>query len=103
MDCKFAYIKKKIPYVLCLKETEPDGYDRKALFSAMCPHQEYCHKLDCHKLTPEWVGCLKLRENVQNGAEVAFVADASEDAPATKTRQKRRRKAAEETQEAVEE
>lgn len=92
MDCKYAYMKDKIPYVLCRKEVTPTGYDRKELFHAVCPHQEHCPKLNCHKLTPSWMNCFKLRQSAQDGTGVAFVADAQQPGGAQKTPSRSRRK-----------
>lgn len=95
MDCKNAYMKDKIPYLLCSKENIPTGYDRKELFHAVCIHQAHCPRQNCHKLTPDWKSCIKLREirseKPQDGAEVAFVADRGMDTPEKKTPQKRTR------------
>lgn len=96
MDCKHAYMQKKIPYVLCDKEAIPSGYDRKELFHAVCIHQAHCPTQNCHKLTPEWTSCIKLREiraeKPQESAGVAFVADEGMNTTTKKAPQKRTRK-----------
>lgn len=96
MDCYHAYMQKKIPYVLCDKENIPSGYDRRELFHAVCIHQAACPRQNCHKLTPDWPSCLKLREipteEPRDGAGVAFVAEEHTDMPEAKTPQKRTRK-----------
>lgn len=92
MECKYAYLKSNIPYVLCKKELEPSGMDRKELFHAVCSHQAHCPKINCHKLTAEWVNCVKLAERNQRALEEAVGADVSTEAPAPKTRSKSRRK-----------
>lgn len=92
MECKFAYTQPNIPYVLCKKENVPTGYDRKELFHAVCIHQVHCPKQNCHRLTAEWKTCMKLAEKPQNGAGVAFVAEASVGGATKKTPQKRTRK-----------
>lgn len=96
MDCKHAYLKEKIPYLLCDKEAEPSGYDPKELFHAVCIHQSHCPKENCHKLTPSWPSCIKLREirhqTPQESAGVAFVAESGDGSAAKKAPQKRTRK-----------
>ena len=93
MDCEFAYMKDKIPYVLCRKEPEPDRFDRKSVFHAACPHQEHCPKQNCHKLTAAWMSCFKLSQKPRDGAGVAFVAPTDEGTATKKTAQKATRKA----------
>ena len=96
MDCKHAYLKDKIEYVLCDKENIPSGYDRRELFHAVCIHQAACPRQNCHKLTPDWPSCLKLHEipteKPQENAGVAFVAEAGDGSGEKKTPQKRTRK-----------
>lgn len=62
MECKFAYMKPHIDYVLCKKEPEPNRHDRERLFHSMCGHQVNCPKENCHKLSAGWQNCVKLRE-----------------------------------------
>ena len=96
MDCKHAYLKDKIPYLLCDMENIPSGYDRRELFHAVCLHQAECPQHNCHKLTPAWPSCLKLREipteKPQESAGVAFVSDEGVDTATKKAPQKRTRK-----------
>lgn len=61
MECKFAYMKQHIDYVLCKKEPEPTRYDREKLFHAVCAHQVHCPKENCHKLSAGWERCAKLK------------------------------------------
>lgn len=68
MECKFAYLRHDIEYVLCKKEPEPSRTDRNALFHAVCAHQAHCPKQNCHKLTASWINCAKLAEKPQDGA-----------------------------------
>ena len=96
MDCKHAYFKDKIEYVLCDKENTPSGYDRRELFHSVCIHQAHCPQHNCHKLTPDWASCIKLREipsvEPQESAGVAFVAGPGDDSGEKKAPQKRTRK-----------
>ena len=72
MECKFAYMKHDIEYVLCKKEPEPTRADRNALFHAVCGHQVHCPKQNCHKLTASWMNCVKLTEKPQEAAGEPF-------------------------------
>ena len=92
MECKYAYMKKNIPYVLCSKEPEPKGIDRKELFHAVCGHQAHCPKENCHKLTGSWLRCVKLAERNQMAYEEALGVAESTEAKAPKTRPRSRRK-----------
>ena len=62
MECRHAYMKQHIEYVLCDKEPEPSRQNRTAVFHAMCAHQVSCPKQNCHKLTASWQNCMKLVE-----------------------------------------
>lgn len=92
MECKFAYLREDVPYVLCKKEPEPSRNDRTALFHAVCGHQAECPKVNCHRLTASWVNCTKLRDKPQNAVGATSAAATAEDEPKAKTAQKGRRK-----------
>ena len=92
MDCKFAYLKPKIPYLLCRKEAEPDGFNKTELFHAVCPHQAHCPKENCHKNTAGWVNCLKLVQRAQEAAQQPPVEEAQQPEETPKAPQKSRRK-----------
>ena len=62
MECKYAYMKQHIDYVLCKKEPDPSRHDREKLFHAVCAHQVECPKEKCHKLSANWRNCSKLVE-----------------------------------------
>lgn len=68
MECRNAYMKPNIDYVLCRKEPEPTRYDRDKLFHAVCAHQVHCPKENCHKLSAGWQNCAKLREAAQSAS-----------------------------------
>ena len=78
MECKYAYTKQHIDYVLCSKEPEPSRHDREKLFHAMCGHQVNCPKQSCHKLSATWRQCVKLIEPAEPTYEDVF-PDAGED------------------------
>lgn len=92
MECKFAYMKQHIDYVLCSKEPEPDRHNRTAVFHAMCGHQVNCPKENCHKLTATWRNCVKLVEPAEPTYEDVF-PDAGEDPELVKQTAAKPRKA----------
>lgn len=97
MECKFAYMKQHIDYVLCKKEPEPGRHDREKLFHAICGHQVDCPKENCHKLTANWRNCTKLVERepepVEGPATYEEVfPDAGEDPELVQPRRGRKKK-----------
>lgn len=97
MDCRFAYMKQDIEYVLCKKEPTPSRQDRTALFHAMCGHQAHCPKQNCHKLTASWKRCVKLAERNQAAYEAVLAEPLREPAgPAEKPKRSRRKPKADE-------
>lgn len=88
MECKYAYLKHDIEYVLCKKEPTPDRADRNALFHAVCGHQVHCPKQNCHKLTASWRNCVKLAGEPQEatGAPFAVEVPTQEAAPQKRSR-----------------
>lgn len=95
MECKFAYLKQNIDYVLCRKEPEPNPIDRKSVAHAVCVHQEHCPKTNCHKLTSGWVGCLKLQIVPQKEPEMAQESVSVPERETAPSEKKTRRKAQE--------
>lgn len=88
MECKFAYLKHDIDYVLCKKEPVPARADKTALFHAVCGHQAHCPKENCHKLTASWPSCVKLADKPQNDAGEPFAEEVpvQEEAPKKRSR-----------------
>ena len=72
MECKHAYIDKKIDYVLCDLEPKPNPFNRKEMFHAVCAHQVHCPKAKCHKLSASWRKCTKLVQKPQDVPELPF-------------------------------
>lgn len=64
LECKHAYFKEGLNYVLCNKEKEPQKTDLKECAKAMCQHQRYCPQVRACALKPEWRECGKLAEKV---------------------------------------
>lgn len=97
MECKYAYMKQHIDYVLCKKEPEPDRHDRRKLFHAMCGHQVNCPKENCHKLTSSWRNCAKLveREPVKTEETYEDVFPGAGDDPEMVAPKRGRKKASE--------
>lgn len=93
MECRYAYMKQHIDYVLCNKEPEPDRHDREKLFHAVCAHQVDCPTKKCHKLSANWKRCAKLAEANQAAYEhvMSEVVQTPAEEPKKPTR---RRKAA---------
>lgn len=88
MECKHAYLKRDIEYVLCDLEPQPSRANRSSLFHAVCAHQAHCPKQNCHKLTSAWVNCVKLAEKPQDDAGERFdeAVSTQEEAPKKRTR-----------------
>ena len=93
MECKYAYTKPNIDYVLCKQEPEPTRYDREKLFHAVCPHQVHCPKENCHKLSAGWIRCTKLREQSTETYDDLFPTMIQDPDEALKPARKSRRKA----------
>lgn len=92
MECRHAYLKANIDYVLCDKEPQPSPYDRKALAHAVCAHQAECPKAHCHRLTANWVRCVKLAERSQNATGETFATSEPSYTNETKMPPRTRRK-----------
>lgn len=94
MECRYAYMKQHIDYVLCKKEPEPTRYDREKLFHAVCAHQVHCPKENCHKLSAGWERCAKLAERNQTAydAVLAEMEQTPAEEPKKPTRSRRKPK-----------
>lgn len=89
MDCKHAYLKNGIQYILCHHEPQPQPNDHRSLFHATCPFQVFCKTSNCHKMTPEWKGCAKIvSESRQNAARQIIEEPAPKPTPRRKPRKK---------------
>lgn len=62
MDCKHAYFKDGIDYVLCDIGGMPKTRKLAEITSHMCPYQRFCPNIRACALLPEWVNCGKLKE-----------------------------------------
>ena len=92
MECKYAYMKQHIDYVLCKKEPEPGRHDREKLFHAICGHQVNCPKENCHKLSAGWQNCMKLREAPQSAPKEVSANEVQTPGEGTKKSARNRRK-----------
>lgn len=61
MDCKHAYFKDDIQYVLCDCGGKPQSKKLNEVTKYMCQHQRYCPNIRACALLPEWVNCDKLK------------------------------------------
>lgn len=60
MDCKHAYFKDDIPYVLCRCEKEPRTNKLRDVSGSMCGYQRFCPNIRACALLPTWPECRKL-------------------------------------------
>ena len=65
MDCKHAYFKDGVQYVLCDCGGKPQNSKLAELTKHMCAYQRFCPNIRACALLPEWVNChkLKIEEN----------------------------------------
>lgn len=61
MDCKHAYFKDDIQYVLCDCGGKPQSKKLNEVTKHMCQYQRYCPNIRACALLPEWVNCDKLK------------------------------------------
>lgn len=70
MDCKHAYFKDDIQYVLCDCGGKPQSKKLNEVTKYMCQHQRYCPNIRACTLLPEWRNCCKLKMFDANAEEV---------------------------------
>lgn len=56
-ECKHAYRRENMPYILCSKEKTP--LNKADIYHSLCPHQRFCAEKNCAILTETWAGCKK--------------------------------------------
>ena len=61
MECKHAYFKDDIPYVLCDCVGTPRTKKLDEVTKCMCGYQRFCPNIRACTLLPEWRECSKLR------------------------------------------
>lgn len=61
MDCRYAYFKDGVPYVLCRKDKEPRTNRLDEITKCMCGYQRFCPNIRACALLPTWVECQKLK------------------------------------------
>lgn len=85
MDCKHAYFKDGIEYVLCDFCTTPRTKKLPEVTQSMCTYQRFCPNKRTCALLPEWVNCSRIKSE-QHPAETAVPA-------VTKSKASRKKKA----------
>ena len=93
MECKNAYRKDGINYILCRCAGEPDPRDTHAICHAMCGFQRFCPNIRDCTLLPGWTGCTRLKaqtlpRTAQEAAGSGKEAGAGSDSPKKRTRKK---------------
>ena len=90
MECKNAYRKDGISYILCRCAGEPDAKDQRAVCHALCGFQRFCPNARTCTLLPTWPGCMRLKapERPQEAAESEREPETGENAPKKSTRRK---------------
>ena len=61
MDCKHAYFKDGIQYVLCDCGGAPKSRKLVDVTPHMCAYQRFCPNIRTCALLPEWVNCPRLK------------------------------------------
>lgn len=64
MECRYAYVKQGVNYVLCKCQGEPNSAKMQDITRCMCGHQRFCPQIQHCTLLPSWQHCA-----VKNQAE----------------------------------
>lgn len=92
MECPHAYLQRGIEYVLCDREAFPMRQNKADVAHAVCLHQAFCPKENCHKLSANWAKCNKLAvrspERAQESAGAQNATKATNATPKKKTARK---------------
>ena len=71
MDCKHAYFKDGIQYVLCdCDGATPKTKKLSEVTQYMCAYQRFCPNIRACALLPEYVNCSKLKREATERREV---------------------------------
>lgn len=81
MDCKHAYFKDNIPYVLCDCDGTPRTARLDEVTKYMCGYQRFCPNIRACTLLPEWIACSK---HIRHDSHVENVVPAVTHKPSRK-------------------
>lgn len=93
MECKNAYRKDGINYILCRCAGDPNPRDMHAVCHAMCGFQRFCPNIRACTLLPTWAGCTRLKppappQTLQEAAGGGMQAETGNDSPKKNSRRK---------------
>lgn len=91
MECKYAYKKTGVQYILCKCLGEPQSVKMADTAHYMCGHQRFCQKIQDCSLLPSWTEC-KVRKMAEAKAKAELTEVMNKAAEAKVKRESRRRK-----------
>lgn len=90
MECKYAYTKVGVKYVLCKCHGKVKSNDMKEIAHCMCGHQRFCREIKKCALLPSWIHCrVKKEAEEAEAAEMAAIVEVPETKGKTSTRKKK--------------
>lgn len=92
-ECKHAYSRDDVPYILCDREKAPAKGNQKDISHACCPFQRFCGTRNCKVLTAQWTGCLKNKHDGDTQKVMEAKASAAEAKPKSASKKKSTKKA----------
>ena len=72
MECKHAYFKAGINYVLCKCQGEPASESIQDLTRCLCGHQKFCRQIRSCSLLPTWRDCIVKKQHEEEKLEKAM-------------------------------
>ena len=69
MECKYAYVKNGINYVLCKCQGEPSSDKMQDVAHCMCGHQRFCTQIKHCTLLPTWQYCQTKKQADKKAAD----------------------------------
>ena len=91
MECKYAYLKNGVNYVLCKCQGEPQSDKMPDVAHCMCGHQRFCHQIQKCTLLPTWRNCA-VKKQADIKAQTAMAEAFEKAAVARAKRSTRKRK-----------
>lgn len=91
MECRYAYRKNGVPYILCKCLGEPKSDKMQDTAHCMCGHQRFCAKVQDCSLLPSWVEC-RVRKDKEARDAAAMSASIQKAAEAKINRESRSKK-----------